>query len=203
MMHKTLSYYENNAKELSKRYESARMDNIHALLISTFPAKSLLLEIGCGSGRDASFMYQGGYDILAIDGSVKMIAEAKLCHPELTDRLQAVMIPDKLYFEPSSFEGIYSIATLMHLEEDAIDRAISKIATILKFGGKFFFSVSIQRDDVNAQGKDAKGRHFTTLSADEWIAYCEKYGLYLEHTEITADGLERDGIVWLTCVMKK
>ena len=27
-MHKTLAYYENNAKELSKRYESAKMDNI-------------------------------------------------------------------------------------------------------------------------------------------------------------------------------
>ncbi len=203
MMHKTFSYYENNAKELSRRYESANMDNIHALLKSTFPAKSSLLEIGCGSGRDASFMYRGRYDILAIDGSREMIAEAKRLHPELAKRLQAVMIPDKLYFEPSSFDGIYSIATLMHLEEDAIDHTIGKISTILKSGGKFFFSVSIQRDDVNAQGKDEKGRHFTTMSADEWIACCEKYGLQLEHTEITDDGLDRDGIVWLTCVMKK
>ena len=202
-MHKTLSYYENNTKELSKRYESAKMDNIHALLKSTFPAKSSLLEIGCGSGRDASFMYQGGYDILAIDGSREMIAEAKRLHPELAKRLQVVMIPDKLYFEPCSFDGVYSIATLMHLEKDAIDRTIEKIATILKSGGKFFFSVSIQRDDVNAKGKDEKGRHFATMSADEWIACCEKYGLQLEHTEITGDGLDRDGIAWLTCVMKK
>lgn len=202
-MHKTLSYYESNAKELSRRYESAKMDNIHTLLKSTFPVKSSLLEIGCGSGRDASFMYQNGYDVFAIDGSREMIAEAKVCHPELAKRLQVVKIPDKLYFKPSSFDGIYSIATLMHLEEDAIDRVIGKVATILEPGGKFFFSVSIQRDDVDHQGKDEKGRHFTTMSADEWIACCEKYGLRLEHTEITSDGLNRDGIAWLTCVMKK
>ncbi len=202
-MHKTLFYYENNAKELSKRYESAKMDNIHALLKSTFPTKSSLLEIGCGSGRDASFMYQNGYDILAIDGSREMIVEAKRLHPELVKRLQAAMIPDKLSFEPSSFDGIYSIATLMHLEEDVIGRAIGKIATILKPGGKFFFSVSIQRDDIDNQGKDEKGRHFTTMSADEWIACCEKYGLQLEQAEIAGDGLDRDGIAWLTCVMKK
>lgn len=30
------------------------MDNIHALLKNTFPSKSSLVEIGCGSGRDES-----------------------------------------------------------------------------------------------------------------------------------------------------
>jgi len=202
-MKKTLVYYESNAKQLSKRYESAKVDNIHSALLKTFPSKSYLMEIGCGSGRDAGFMHRNGYDIFGIDGSMEMIAEAKRCHPELEDRLEVVRVPDELHFEPYSFDGIYSIATLMHLDKDAIDIAIEKIAIILKPGGKFFFSVSIQRDDVNAQGKDAKGRHFSTLSADEWIACCEKYGLHLEHTEITADGLERDGIVWLTCVMTK
>ena len=202
-MHKTLSYYESNAKELSRRYESAKIDNIHALLKSTFPAKSSLLEIGCGSGRDASFMYQCGYEILAIDGSSEMIAEAKLCHPELSDRLQAVKIPDNFHFESSSFDGIYSIATLMHLEKDMIDHTIRKISTILKPGGKFFFSISIQRDDVDNQGKDKKGRHFTTMSEHEWVKCCEKYGLKFEHSEIAGDGLDRDGIVWLTCVVGK
>ena len=84
-MNKTLSYYENNAKHLSQRYESANVDNIHALLLKTFPSKSHLLEIGCGSGRDASFMYRKGYNVHAIDGSTEMIAETKRCHPELVD----------------------------------------------------------------------------------------------------------------------
>ena len=85
-MHKTLSYYENNAKYLSQRYEFANVDNIHTLLLKTFPSKSYLLEIGCGSG---------------------------LCM--------------------------------------------------------------------------------------ERVRCCEKYGLQLEYSEITADGLDHDGVVWLTC----
>ena len=202
-MHKTLSYYENNAKDLSKRYESAKVDNIHALLLNTFPPKSYLLEIGCGSGRDASFMYKNGYNILAIDGSREMIAEAKRCHPELAGRLEVIKIPNELCFEPASFDGVYSIATLMHLDKSEIDQTIEKVVTILKTNGKFFFSVSIQRDDVDDQGKDEKGRNFTTMSELEWVKCCEKYGLQLEHSEITADGLDRDGIVWLTCVVEK
>ena len=202
-MHKTLVYYEYNAKQLSQRYESAQVNNIHTLLLNTFSSNSHLLEIGCGSGRDASFMYRNGYDVLGVDGSMEMIAEAKRCHHELSDRLEVVKVPDELHFEHSSLDGIYSIATLMHLDKDAIDIAIEKIAMILKPHGKFFFSVSIQRDDVNDHGEDEKGRYFVTMSESEWMTSCEKHGMQLEHKEITDDGLDRDGIVWLTCVMKK
>jgi len=202
-MSNTLSYYERNAKSLSQRYESANVDNIHSLLLDTFSPKSYLLEIGCGSGRDASFMYKSSYDILALDGSVEMIAEAKRCHPELEGRMEVVRIPDQLCFKPSSFDGIYSIATLMHLDKYAINHTIEKIELILKPGGKFLFSVSIQRDDVDKHGKDEKGRYFTDMSEFEWVKCCENYGLQLEHSEITGDGLDRSGIVWLTCIMRK
>ena len=76
----------------------------------------------------------------------------------------------------------------MHLEKDMIDQTIEKIANIMKLGAKFFFSVSVQRDDIDRQGKDEKGRHFTTMSKDEWVDCCEKYGLQLEYSEITGDG---------------
>jgi SAM-dependent methyltransferase len=202
-MKNTLTYYENNAKFLSQRYESAKVDNIHSLLLNTFPSKSHIMEIGCGSGRDASFMYRNGYDVLALDGSVKMIAEAERCHPELTGQLEVIKIPDALHFEPSSFDGVYSIATLMHLDKDSIARTIEKIAMILKPGGKFLFSVSLQRDDVDGQGKDEKGRYFTSMSELEWVKSCEVFDLKFEHSEITGDGLDRSGIVWLTCVVSK
>jgi len=148
-------------------------------------------------------MHRNAYDVLAIDGSREMIAEAKRCHPELVDRLKVIKIPDELHFEPSSFDGVYSIATLMHLDKSMIDQTIEKVAAILKINGKFFFSVSIQRDDVDAQGKDERGRYFTSMSELEWVRCCKKYRLQLRHTEITSDGLDRNGIVWLTCVVEK
>ena len=202
-MNKTLAYYEDNAKQLSQRYESAQVDTIHALLLNTFSSNAHLLEVGCGSGRDASFMHQSGYDVLAIDGSMEMIAEAKQHHSELADKLEVIKVPDELHFAPSYFDGVYSIATLMHLSKDEIDITIEQVAMILNPGGKFLFSVSIQRDDVDTQGKDENGRHFTSMSEIEWISCCETHGLLLEHAEKTTDGLDRDGIVWLTCIVRK
>ena len=202
-MNKTLSYYEKNAKQLSQRYESANVGHIHSLLTDTFPDTSHLLEIGCGSGRDAAFMIKNGYSILATDGSEEMIETAKQCHPELNNVLHVMHIPDDISFEPSSFDGIYSIATLMHLEKNDIESTINKISTIMKKGSSFLFSVSIQRDDIDSDGKDVMGRHFTTMPESEWIGYCEKYGMRLKYSKITGDGLDRDGIAWLTCVVRK
>lgn len=74
---------------------------------------------------------------------------------------------------------------------------------ILKSGGKFFFSIPIQRDDVYDQGEYEKGRYFTTMSENEWITCCRKHGFQSEHTEVSGDGLDRDGIIWLSCVVRK
>ena len=129
---KTLMYYNEKAAELTQQYESANIDDIHQLLVKTFQKNDTLLEIGCGSGRDASFMIAQGYNLLAIDGSKKMIEMAIQCHPELEPYLEIRTIPDELTFENDSFDGIFSVATLMHLNESQLDQAFKKISAILK-----------------------------------------------------------------------
>ena len=100
-MHKinaTINYYKKNAKDLAKRYESANVDKVQQLLLEVFAKNSHLLEIGCGSGRDANFMIENNYKITAIDASKEMITEAKKIHPLLKNSLHVVTIPDELSF---------------------------------------------------------------------------------------------------------
>ncbi len=196
MKNKTLGYYNQKASVLAEQYESANVEHIHELLLQTFTSRATILEIGCGSGRDASFMHKHGYDVLAVDGSTKMIEMAKVYHPELSSNLQVMNIPDELIFEESSFDGIYSIATLMHLNQSQLDKTFKKISLLLKAEGKFLFSVSLEREE-NSQ------RYFNTLSKDEWLSYGEQYNMKLDYTNISDDGLGRDGIVWFTCVLSK
>ena len=202
-MNPTLSYYEENASNLSKRYESANVATIHQTLLKTFSPHSKLLEIGCGSGRDASFMLEEGYNITAIDGSQKMIYEAKAIHPALEPHLFTMQLPHDLDFEPHSFDGLYSVATLMHLSQEEIMLTIQKIYRLLKEKGKFLFSVSIERDDTDQNSRDPHQRLFTSLSEEEWLMLCTKQGFSPLHTEVTTDGLGRSAVVWLTCVVEK
>jgi len=202
-MNTTLSYYEKNASKLAKRYELANVTTLQQRLLESFLPHQHLLELGCGSGRDASFMYENGYNIIAIDGSKKMIEEAKKRHPRLSHYLFTLQLPHGLHFTDASFEGIYSIATLMHLSKDEIIQTLQKIYRLLKKEGKLLFSVSIQRDDTDQKGQDIHQRLFTSLSKEEWIRLCIKEGFTLLHTEVTNDGLGRGGIIWLTCIVEK
>lgn len=198
----TLNYYENNFTTLINRYESADVSEVQKLLLQTFTKESNLLEIGCGSGRDASFMIKNCHDVIAIDGSKNMIEEAKKNHPELSEKLVHKILPNDLEFN-KKFDGIYSIATLMHLSKNDLEKTILKIYDLLNQDGKFLMSVPLFRDDIEKNGFDEKGRFFLVLSFDEWISLCENIGFKIIETKTNKDGLNRDGIEWLTMVVKK
>jgi len=198
----TLSYYENNSSSLVNHYESANVNQVQELLLRTFDIESNLLEIGCGSGRDASFMTKNGFDVVAIDGSKNMIQEAKKIHPELSEKLFHKTLPNNLVFD-KKFDGVYSIATLMHLSRNDLKKTILKIYDLLSQNGKLLISVSIFRDDINQNGFDDKGRFFLVLSFDEWINLFENIGFKILETKTNNDGLGRGGIKWLTLVAQK
>lgn len=198
----TINYYEQNSSNLSSRYENADVSEIHKLLLQTFDKNSELLEIGCGSGRDASFMSKNDFNITAIDGSINMIKEAKNIHPELFQKLFYKKLPNDLEFD-KKFDGIYSIATLMHLSKNDLKITISKIYNLLNQNGKFLMSVSLFRDDINKDGFDDKGRFFLVLNFDEWVNLLENIGFKILKTKTNTDGLDRNGIQWLTLVANK
>lgn len=202
-MNKTLNFYSNNASLLSTRYESANVSDLQSKLLNSFKGKHQILELGCGSGRDAAFMTSHGFHVTGIDGSEEMIHSAIELHPELNGNLIVAAIPEDLYKIGKTFDGIYSIATLMHLKESQVRLVIKELSNLLNSDGTLFFSVSIARDDINKMGFDAKGRFFLLLSKEEWVSICRDSGFKEVAINISADGLGRDGITWLTCIFKK
>lgn len=201
-MEKTLKFYETHSMNLSLRYEQADVSEMQKLLLQTFDKKSKLLEIGCGSGRDASFMTKNDFDVTAIDGSKNMIEEAKKIHPELSNNLFHKTLPNDLDFD-KKFDGVYSIATLMHLSKINLEKTILNIYDLLNPNGTFLMSVSLFRDDIDGNGFDEKGRFFLVLSFEEWISLLENLDFTILERKTNSDGLGRGGIEWLTLVAQK
>ena len=143
-----------------------------------------------------------GFEVIAIDGSKNMIDEAKKIHLELSNKLFHKTLPNNLEFD-IKFDGIYSIATLMHLSKDDLMKSILKIYDLLNPTGKFLISVSLFRDDINENGFDKNGRFFLILSFEEWINIFENSGFKILKTKTNNDGLDRTGIEWLTMVVEK
>jgi len=202
MTNATLDYYNNNSEELSIKYEGADVKSLWSELLSAFANNNKLLEIGCGSGRDASWMLKHGFQVQAIDGSLELIRKALTKHPELEGKIIQVILPSKLPFVDNCFDGIYSIACLMHLELNQINKVLDEIKRVVKPNAPVFISVPINRGDV-CNGKDDKGRTFTLLKLEKWKTLFNKFNLITIQTNIRPDGLGRENIDWATFTLRK
>lgn len=196
----TLAYYTHHWKDLVRRYESADVRDLHALLADSFPPGARLLELGCGSGRDAAFMLAQGFDVVASDAVQEMIDAAAACHPALAGRLCRICLPRDLTQNLGPFDGIYAVATFMHLARPAIRYVFSGIRRILVPGGRLFFSVPLNRDDVTADEFDARGRRFTAMTRDDWTGICRQTGFDFSTFTVSSDGLGRKSFAWLNCL---
>lgn len=113
-----------------------------------------ILEIGCGEGRDARFLLEKGYDLLATDISAEAVAFCRKELPEFEDRFQILDCLKDTY--PEKFDCIYAVAVVHMLVLDE-DRGMfyrflehhlkdSGIALICSMGD----GVSPQQSDVSA-----------------------------------------------------
>ncbi|WP_321418850.1 class I SAM-dependent methyltransferase [uncultured Desulfobacter sp.] len=203
MGHSTLDYYNQNALKVALRYEFADVTQLHNFLLSGLKPGGRLLELGCGSGRDAAFMIRQGFKVLATDGCASMVEQVKRQHPELTEHVEHLQLPDGLSNELGTYDGIYAVAVLMHLCVPNIEKTLLGVTSLLAPQGRFVFSVPARRDDDMTKEFDSKGRRFTALSPDGWINLCLKCNLQIIRTMMSDDGLGRDGIVWMNYLTKK
>jgi ubiquinone/menaquinone biosynthesis C-methylase UbiE len=191
----TLKHYQDHAEDLAVRYEQAEVLSLQTMLLQVFRKGSHVLELGCGSGRDAAFLRKHHLNITALDGSESMIQRAKERHPEIT--FLHHILPEPLPFEDRWFEGACAIAVLMHLDGDSLRQVLKELNRVLKNDAPFVFSVPLVRDDINPRGMDRKGRFFLVQSQEEWQEHLEGADFCLSGSQYTNDGLNRTSIQWL------
>ena len=78
------------------------------------------MELGCGEGRDARFLLEKGYDLLATDISAEAVTFCRRELPEFEDRFQILDCLKDTY--PEKFDCIYAVAVvhMLVLDEDRV-----------------------------------------------------------------------------------
>ena len=76
-----IPYYNTHAPALAQQYESLPAASVHSWLIDLLPkTKTLALDVGAGSGRDAAWLASLGFEVIAVEPSAGMRAEAQRLH---------------------------------------------------------------------------------------------------------------------------
>ncbi|MBD3250495.1 MAG: methyltransferase domain-containing protein [Candidatus Pacebacteria bacterium] len=157
-LEQTIAYYDRGAADYAKRTESIdlepQLEQFVQLLDSFFPTrapnynKPLILDAGCGAGRDAAWLQGRGLEVVGVDLSSNLLLEAKK-----RQRDQVVLANFlKLPFGDRTFEGVWAEAALVHLETvaDAVT-ALTEFARVLKPNGVLSLSVKTRSDSVETE----------------------------------------------------
>ena len=155
---KTISYYNQNAEEFVRNTINADMSAIREEFLMMIPRGGMILDLGCGSGRDSKSFIDSGYKVVMIDGSIELCKAAQ----ELTK--QEVICSTFQEYQPKEiFDGIWACASLLHLQRNNIFEVVKRLANHLNVGGCFYMSFKYG----NFSG-ERNGRYFTDLNEYEF-----------------------------------
>ncbi|MCW0197333.1 bifunctional 2-polyprenyl-6-hydroxyphenol methylase/3-demethylubiquinol 3-O-methyltransferase UbiG [Sphingopyxis sp.] len=122
-----------------------------ASFLGHLPDGSRILELGCGSGRDAEAMIAAGHDVDATDGTPEMAALAST----RLGRTVRVMRFDALDAH-EAYDAVWAHACLLHVPFPALPGILTRVFRALRPGGVHFATYK----GGGTAGRDAAGRYF-------------------------------------------
>lgn len=194
-MNKTLTYYNTNTSSFVESTQLVQMTEAWSRFTAKLPASSIILDFGCGSGRDTKYFLEHGYQVEAIDGS------EELC--KVASAYTGITVKKQLFTELSEvqkYDAIWACSSILHATSDELVIIMRKIWTALKDNG--FIYTSFKYGTFEGE---RNGRYFTDMTEESLSALLNKTtGFFIEEQWITSDvrpGREEEK--WLNVILRK
>lgn len=156
-INKTIAYYNDNSKEYTLLSRNVDMSSIQDRFISYLKKDALILDFGCGSGRDSKYFIDKGFTVEAIDGSLELCKQAS---EYLSINVKNVLFND--FDEEDKYDGIWACASLLHLKRHDLLNVLRKLYKALKKDGYLY--VSFKHGDFEG---DRSERFYIDLTESE------------------------------------
>jgi SAM-dependent methyltransferase len=153
----TLRFYAEKAETYVASGPGGATSHLQGFLKRLTPG-ARILELGCGSGRDAEAMIKAGFDVDPTDGTPEIAREAEA----RLSRKVRVMRFDELDAS-EAYDAVWAAASLLHVPRTALPHILGLIHKALKPGGLHFASFKAG----GLEGRDDHGRYFNQLERAE------------------------------------
>jgi SAM-dependent methyltransferase len=138
LLRTTIETYDIIASEYADRFSRVDLAGHRKVFTELIPpGNRLVLDAGCGPGRDCELLSQDGLLAIGIDKSSGLLREAK------KNTSAPLIFGDirRLPFGDRTFSGVWSCASLVHLSAEQASKAIAEFHRVLRPGGTMFLSV--------------------------------------------------------------
>jgi SAM-dependent methyltransferase len=190
----TIAFYQERAPHWVFHLGEAQSHQLDAFL-DRLPPQAMVLELGCGGGRDAAHIKQRGFAVDATDATPALVKRANQAFA-LGARVMAF---DELEAD-AAYAGVWAHASLLHCPRAALPDVLGRIHHALKPGGWHFASYKLG----DGEGRDLLGRLHNFPSPEWLIAAYEAAGFTIE-VQDTYRGQASDGTMreWVYLTVRK
>lgn len=189
-----LFYRSHTEKYVSETFDIKLTDTLQSFT-DCLPSNASILDIGCGSGRDALYFLKHGYDVIAID----MVNEMAVSASKKLSREVLVRSYFNLDFK-NKFDGVWSSASLLHCPKSEFISAVKNIADALKLNGIAYISLKHGR----GESLDNFGRYFSYYTEQEITALFDGINnLSITRLWLNESNLRDSNQVWINLLIRK
>ena len=194
-MNPTIDYYNLNAENFIENTQNVDMHLAQDRFLRLLDENALILDFGCGSGRDTRYFLNKGYQVTATDGSDELCRRASA--------FTGIEVKEMLFGELDeidTYDGIWACSSILHLPKNELLLVIQKMYDALKGTGVIY--TSFKYGDFEGE---RNGRYFTDFREDTFREFMKGIPeLTIEDYWITDDvrpgrGDER----WLNLILRK
>lgn len=165
----TVRYYDRHAESYAASTRSIDTSERIQRFAALLPPHGRVLDVGCGAGRDLLQLGALGFEVSGLDISPALAAIARRASRRevLVADLRTIDLPTE------GFDGIWAMASLLHLGRSELPEVLLKLTSALRPGGTLFASVKRGVGEV----VDGTGRWFTLHDEAGWRRRLVEAGL--------------------------
>ncbi len=192
---KTLLYYEKNKELFKNSTQNLSFAKIQDLFLSYLKPNSLILDFGCGAGRDIKYFLDKNFQVDAIDGSISM---CKIASEYCNIVVKKVLFED--FNTKNKYDGIWACSSLLHIPYKELNSIFEKLYIALKANGILYVSFKLGTFEGYRNN-----RYFTDLTFDKLLSIdsVTKYFTLIEQKETKDIRAGRGNEKWLNIILQK
>ncbi len=190
----TIQFYQDNADDFFEGTVNVDMSNIYQHFTKDLNNNALILDAGCGSGRDTKAFLNMGYNVEAFDASSELVSRAS--------KYTGITVKYSRFNDVGSvnkYDAIWCCASLLHVPEIELPETLSKLANALKPRGVWY--VSFKYGDSQ---REKDGRSFTDINEQRLTELISSLSnVNVNSTWITEDNRPDRNEKWLNAILVK
>lgn len=190
----SIQYYEENADSFFKNTINVDMEILYQPFLALLSNNALILDAGCGSGRDSKAFLNKGFRVEAFDASIEMVKKARKA-----TGLDVQLKSFNQVIEIEHYDAIWSCASLLHVKEQDLIKTMEVLKKSLKPSGIWYLSFK-----YGTKQREKEGRLFTDMNENKFNHLMKSFNFLHVHSQwITMDNRPDKDDSWFNAILIK